>query len=277
MELAHGSINRFSNSIAIKFFKRSKFVKIACAVAAACIVERLCHLIYRKWRRFPSGPIGMPFVGSLVPFVATPLPFVLSLAKKYDKITYFDMAGNHTILINDIDLMKQMFRENALLSRPNFGALFYNHENNVVWTNDMKLWRQQRGIFVTKLILPLQELLATQNDDSKEVKTKKESFWNNLLNERLISRLNDCIENNNGVFVPGQGKGLTFGNKRELNAMTCHITFNAIYQGHMQNYKHLRFDNKLLNDTIANQFEIFELFDKIGAITFMPILIKFIM
>ena len=254
----------------------SRCLKLCLIILGAGVFERMIHVMYRKYRKFPAGPVGIPFFGSIFPFVATPLSFMLK-QPTYGKISYFNIIGTHNVVINDTKLISQLCCKNELMYRPNFGPYFIGHQKNLTFTNNLSSWKKRRAIFRQHLISPLVSSLK-----SNQATVNAVQFWDTLLNQQLIKSFNNCITNNNGLF---DTKGsVLYTNNLSLNQMTLHISFNVIFQvfnikgtGSKVSMSDIKLKQVSIKDKTLNQvcnviFEGFLLFNKIMAINSLPIL-----
>lgn len=236
---------------------RNKWFRIGSITIGIALLDRISHLLYRKYRRLPPGPVGIPFIGSMVSFVSNQASFVLSQPKLYGDLSYFQLGKHNVILINNTKLMKQLLDNRALQYRPPLKH-FFDAQHNVTFTNNLKQWQLRRGIGKNSWIIPLSTLkLNSLKMDSNN------NIWYKLIDENVIRIFDQCINENNGLFDPNNVE-------YSLNQLFQHLAFNVSLFG-MTN-QHLAITDKHYQDMTNNINKTFELFDKILAINDMPFL-----
>ncbi|ETO32933.1 cytochrome P450 family protein [Reticulomyxa filosa] len=103
--------------------QNSKRVSLIKAVAAFVLFFFLYHSaqrLYRKVRRYPPGPIGLPIIGALGNYYANPAGFLTELGTRYGPVSFFYFGGRPCVSLNTSEICKEVYKKKQYLNRPVF-------------------------------------------------------------------------------------------------------------------------------------------------------------
>lgn len=160
-----------------------------------------CHNVRSKLKNTPPGPLAnhIPFVGYL-PFLnaSNPEQSLTDLAKKYGKIYSLQMGSIFTVVISDVALMREAFKQDELSGRAPLlvtHGIFFGHGENEVRAKvqnvnqhsilnlglvciDGAFWKDQRGL--------VQKWL-------RELGMMKYGAKRDVMQNRILEGINLCI------------------------------------------------------------------------------------
>ena len=88
---------------------RYKHILTITSIFTGLLVSRkLFWKAYNKHRKYPDGPIGIPFFGVLFSYIRNPYQWFHHNSIKYGAIMSASIGVQHNIYINDIGLAKQL-------------------------------------------------------------------------------------------------------------------------------------------------------------------------
>ncbi|XP_056305553.1 LOW QUALITY PROTEIN: cytochrome P450 2B12-like [Danio aesculapii] len=94
--------------------------------------------------QFPPGPTPLPFVGNLPLFLKNPMEFIRSLSQ-YGEMTTMYLGRKPTIMLNTIQLAKEVLVQDAFAGRPCLPVLdWVSNGLGIVMVTFNNSWRQQR-------------------------------------------------------------------------------------------------------------------------------------
>eukprot|EP01084_Bolivina_argentea_P293848 505493_1 len=102
-----------------------------------CIITLYLHEI------LPPGPIGLPFIGSLLSMAGAPQSFFNHVSMTYGPICYFKMALTDIVVINDSNLARKILENKLIMNRPNVFEIF-NPWKSFLFLEANKQWILRR-------------------------------------------------------------------------------------------------------------------------------------
>lgn len=85
--------------------------------------------VYRKKRKYPPGPLGIPLIGSLPSVTINPTQFHSYLARRYGPITYYQYGFRDRIIINDYKVAKLILNRDDFMNRPHYFDFKFRHNS----------------------------------------------------------------------------------------------------------------------------------------------------
>ncbi|ODM98555.1 Methyl farnesoate epoxidase [Orchesella cincta] len=121
-------------------------------VATASLFALIYFTKSKKESRYPPGPTPLPLLGNLHQIGRDPLKAFQQWAKQYGPIYTVRMGSNHTIVINDHKLLKELFSDNASTGRDNDNPVFnaFSKTSGII-NAEGPTWVEQRRFTVSKL------------------------------------------------------------------------------------------------------------------------------
>eukprot|EP01084_Bolivina_argentea_P277388 473543_1 len=97
-----------------KYYKLKVF---GVSVVALCTVRFLFWKMYNRFKSYPEGPVGIPFLGCLLQFAIQPQKFLWSVAQ-YGPITYVPLMTSNNIFISDPLILRELYQKQKIVERP---------------------------------------------------------------------------------------------------------------------------------------------------------------
>eukprot|EP01084_Bolivina_argentea_P014806 27685_1 len=122
--------------------------------------------VHRKHHKYPSGPIGLPFIGSLVS-MSDPVKLESYLSKSYGQISMLYIGQQPFVFIHSIDLINKIFNNEHCLHRDDsicngFAAHYLQpHELGTGFSNS-PFWNRKRKILQSILLSQLNSKYLNQ-------------------------------------------------------------------------------------------------------------------
>ena len=98
--------------------KYFKYMMIAFSGTSLLIFRKIFWTLLNKLRSYPHGPIGLPFLGCIIPFSATPFKFLINIGYNYGPITYVPLLASNNIFISDPKLLRKLYQREKIIARP---------------------------------------------------------------------------------------------------------------------------------------------------------------
>ncbi|XP_077862993.1 cytochrome P450 1A5-like [Saccoglossus kowalevskii] len=105
----------------------------------------------RKPSGFPPGPIGYPFIGSILDLVNDPHLTLVNYGKEYGDVFTMKIGSQPVIVLNSLDVIKEALvkKQNDFAGRPYFyslSSLMAEESQNILFGNFTAKWKLQRKI-----------------------------------------------------------------------------------------------------------------------------------
>eukprot|EP01084_Bolivina_argentea_P285868 490283_1 len=189
-----------------KLIKRSKLAFFLCAVFVLSAIRSIYCYIHRKYNKYPPGPIGLPFFGSLFSCIDIP-KYALHLASKYGVITMIYVGSQPFIFLNTIKYINEINKNENALDRDWDKSLIYrdfkSYEINTVGVAQ-KYWPRKRKM--------LQHVMMSRLNSN---------FINNVHNksfEYVFESIDKLIQQNK-LWFPFQ----------HMSYLQFHFIWNAVF------------------------------------------------
>ena len=189
---------------------------------------------YRYFKKYPPGPTGLPLFGCGLSYGRDPWTFSRDIGCRYKPMASVPLLfGKNTIFINDYDLIFELSKQKAFLTRPTSMSYLSDFEANFATINGEE-WSKRRKLF-HKTLLAI--------TDSKFL---SKYVLNNVNDRILVPSIEDAIKNNNGIWNPKK-------------ATVCYA-FNTIFMAGFGNTNIKVYDlsNKEYNDFQIKSKEFFD-------------------
>ena len=114
------------NAIYIQYSTRNppkylKYLAIAFgSIGLSWFARNLFWTLSNKLKKYPPGPLGIPFLGCLLSFGGKPRQFLCSIPRKYGPITFFPLLSTNNIFISDSKALRKLFINEKIFDRPPF-------------------------------------------------------------------------------------------------------------------------------------------------------------
>ena len=95
-----------------------KYIMIAFGGISFCIIRNLFWKIFNKLKKYPPGPLGLPFIGCLLQFGSNPRKFLVNIGNKYGPITYVPLMASNNVFISDPKVLRQLYQNEKIYDRP---------------------------------------------------------------------------------------------------------------------------------------------------------------
>ncbi|XP_077862887.1 cytochrome P450 1A5-like [Saccoglossus kowalevskii] len=104
----------------------------------------------RKPSGFPPGPMGYPFIGSMIDLMNDPHLTLVNYGKKYGDVFTMKIGSQPVIVLNSIDVIKEALvkKQNDFAGRPYFYScnLMAEESQNIIFGDFTTKWKLQRKI-----------------------------------------------------------------------------------------------------------------------------------
>ncbi|XP_077869938.1 cytochrome P450 1A5-like [Saccoglossus kowalevskii] len=105
----------------------------------------------RKPSGFPPGPMGYPFIGSMMDLVNDPHLTLVNYGKKYGDVFTMKIGSQPVIVLNSLDVIKEALvkKQNDFAGRPYFyslSSLMAEESQDILFGNFTTKWKLQRKI-----------------------------------------------------------------------------------------------------------------------------------
>eukprot|EP01084_Bolivina_argentea_P303021 523114_1 len=148
----------------------AKSLKYLTMLCSALYARKICIKLFRKFRHYPPGPVGIPFFGCFWNVGIYPFYFFTYIAQQYGDIVSVPLFWNSSIYINDPKLVHEIFRDSKLNNR-----FIANNPLRKIAAFDLTNgpeWKKRRRFLHTSLV----DLTKT----SFIVENMKKSFHNHI-------------------------------------------------------------------------------------------------
>ena len=112
--------NAYKQQFGIEPPKYFKYILIAFAGSGLLIFRKIFWTLLNRLRSYPPGPIGLPFLGCVIPFAATPFKFLINIGNTYGAITYVPLMASNNIFISDPKLLRKLYQNEKIIARPSW-------------------------------------------------------------------------------------------------------------------------------------------------------------
>lgn len=132
----------------------SKWAKILYGLGFSVGALAILRIVYFKWHQkrnsLPPGPMGLPFLGSMI-YAADQLYFNKELLASYGPLTTYHMGYMSSISINDPVVARQVYssKNSKVTSDSYFGVEYQSKEKNInqsFGALNGQHWSRRRGI-----------------------------------------------------------------------------------------------------------------------------------
>ena len=96
----------------------SKTLKSVCVISGCLAVRQAFWYLYHKYYHLPHGPIGLPFIGSLIQLSLQSHSYLTWINMKYGNIASAYLGNARIVMINDPGLYKQIGSKKEFEHRP---------------------------------------------------------------------------------------------------------------------------------------------------------------
>ncbi|XP_077862966.1 cytochrome P450 1A5-like [Saccoglossus kowalevskii] len=104
----------------------------------------------RKPSEFPPGPMGYPFIGSMIDLMKEPHLTLTKYGKKYGDVFTMKIGSQPVIVLNSLDVIKEALvkKQNDFAGRPYFYScnLMSEKSQNIIFGDFTAKWKLQRKI-----------------------------------------------------------------------------------------------------------------------------------
>ena len=102
----------------VQKINESKALKSVCVISGCLAVRQAFWFFYHKYYHLPHGPIGLPFVGSLLQLSLQSQNYLHWINEKYGNIATVYLGNARIVVINDPGLYKQIGSKKEFENRP---------------------------------------------------------------------------------------------------------------------------------------------------------------
>ena len=173
---------------------QNKVVRAVAVISGVLTARKIIDLMRRKWYNYPPGPVGIPFLGTALSL--TDMDYQINCHKYYGPIhmTHFGFAN--VVFINDIKLLRQLFKKEAFWDRnPLVDTKYSKHGSNYITDfSNLRLsheWKVRRqlmqlhvikklnGSFLTNILTKIikNNVLSIVDNNIYSKKSNKENIW----------------------------------------------------------------------------------------------------
>ena len=115
-------VYRQTESIYKQYFRADppkyfKYFTIAFGGVGLIVIRQIFWKLINKLRSYPPGPVGVPFLGCLIQFGATPRKFLVNVAS-YGPIAYVPLLTSGNLFISDPKALRKLYQKEKILDRP---------------------------------------------------------------------------------------------------------------------------------------------------------------
>jgi hypothetical protein len=154
----------------------------------------LLHLkqwLFKKKKRLPPGPTGLPILGNLLTIGDRPHESITKLAKTYGPLMTVRLGFNITVVASSAEMAREILQKNdqAFLGRPIPHAVTAqtNHELSMAWLPGDTKWRSLRKICNS-------QIFTTQRLDALQ------GLRHQML-DGMVKRVVDCSEAGEAISI----------------------------------------------------------------------------
>eukprot|EP01084_Bolivina_argentea_P045527 83813_1 len=168
-----------------------KICKMFGIVTALLIIRKVWYILYRRYKKYPPGPVGLPFFGCLFSF-SDLKNFQNNIGKSYYPVTMFPFGPKtNMIMISDLNLVCKIYKTDKFAYKEHIGR----RENDKIpppftLINDKHEMMKRRKLFY--------------NSVSKITNSSYliEHVQDNIKNKTIIPSIENAIEHNYGLWCP---------------------------------------------------------------------------
>ncbi len=126
----------------------SKKWKILALIGTVFPLRYLVIKAYRRYKRYPPGPVGVPFFGSLFWIARDPLGFIHKMPEKYGPLTSFKWGLTNVVMPCSTDTHKQIYVKSKTVG---LSGLMNPHETASFMDAERGEWASRRALFMNAI------------------------------------------------------------------------------------------------------------------------------
>merc|ERR1719464_1867926 len=157
------------------------------------ITRRIYYTLYHKIKKYPPGPIGLPFFGIFFSLINSPR-FYSWIGKTYSPIAMYPLGPKkYQVAISDIKLVNELSKKMNFSHRlPGFSIVssLGKKEPGSFGTVNGKEWVMRRKLFYNSFLKLTDSEFMTKH------------VQNNIKNKIIIPSIEDAIANDDGLWYP---------------------------------------------------------------------------
>ena len=193
-------------TLLLRLLKVTKHPAVRCIIVIAIwiIAHKIYCKLYRKYKKLPPGPDGIPLLGSL-PWLAIYRNKARTyLPNKYSKyITLWWIGSITKVMIHDASIARQVFSNSNCQERPPFFNSMIANEPDVLRVKYGKQWKERRKLIRSTLLTM---------EDSNYVDMNIKIFIEKYISPKITM----CMKEHGNI------------NTKEISLSIRHLTFSMI-------------------------------------------------
>ena len=134
-----------------------KYFKYITIASGLLLIRNIFWMLLKKMRSYPSGPIGLPFIGCLLQYGSSPRKFLVNIAIKYGAISYVQLLSSRNIFISDPKLLNKLYgKQEKIIDR----ASIHTQRIPSLWDLSGQIWEKRRK-YITNSVLKVSKTSVT--------------------------------------------------------------------------------------------------------------------
>ena len=193
----------------------TKLFRVALGIVGVLTARKVLDYVRRKWYHYPPGPVGLPFLGTILSF--DDVDYQMACHKKYGPISMTHFGLSNVVFINDYKLLQKYFKKAQFWDRePLVDSSVTDYEPDFASIRMTPEWQARRKLLQTNVISKLSSSFLT----TILAKVMKENIFPIIEGKDSDSKSN----NNNNSNNSNNGEHIWYIRK-ECN----YISFATIY------------------------------------------------